>query len=129
MIDQDIHTAAEANNVPLPESAEYDFHLTDGKTFLRHPLSDASICEYLGKEGWYKIYAYFTDELIDRILPRVIFRLYDKTFVIDNDGVGYYGLKRMTVDTTVNQALKELLKWVIENYPDQVREHLNKKER
>jgi hypothetical protein len=134
-LDRDIHnlliekigTVPESEYILVPRLGKegicgYDRHYVDGEY-------DDRIC----------IPSYSTDQLIDELLPPELIgkRIYSLTF--GNSGHRRIVVYRtalgeeldwlsdiITVDT-INQALKQLFKWVIINYPEQLREHLERR--
>jgi hypothetical protein len=137
--DKIIHDLLKKNGIPVPESRiikvnEYDPDTAEDTRILPYE-------QHRYYDEWYPIYS--TDEAF-RILPDEIivyigckgnvkktyrFRAHKKhCWYYDKDYPEFCLGYSQKSGKDINQALKQLLIWALENYPEQVKEHLNKME-
>jgi hypothetical protein len=135
--DLEIYNLFIKHGIPVPERCGEKCNIEEYSEYY-----DGWICECGAMGSWHDIDdghnvpypSYSTDELIDRIIPTLI----DKwcIFTIKPYGVGYIDQRNdgawlyvISLDLfDINQALKQLLIWALENYPQQVKLHLERSE-
>jgi hypothetical protein len=144
--DLEIYNLFKKHGIKVPESARFSARFIHSKDWYEVSYIKAikliELKELYG-EDCIIIPIYSTDELIDRILPPQINQQWKQGNVFYNfiievgrtsiyvgyqnfNGNDYRGELVGFMESTINQALKQLLIWALQNYPEQVKEWIER---